>query len=94
MLTHHLSPAASCPTFSQSGEAWPKTSPCSTWTVGQFAAGTLPQDCMRVSIGGGSTTVMNRQAGGVAYLDMWGYPSTFYHPAFVFTDMLSSGWPK
>jgi hypothetical protein len=68
-------------------------------TVDQLAAGTLPQDYMRVSIGGNSMTVLDRDAGGVAYVGAWGDSNTyshpaFYHPASVFTDNLSGGWPK
>jgi hypothetical protein len=63
-------------------------------TVDQFAAGTLPQNYMRVSIGGNSNTVLDLQAGGIAYVGMWGDASARYHPAFVFTDMLGGGWPK
>jgi hypothetical protein len=63
-------------------------------TVDQIAAGTLPQNYMRVCIGGNSVTTLDYQAGGVAYVGVWGYDHTSYQPAFVFPDQLSSGWPK
>jgi hypothetical protein len=62
-------------------------------TIDQIAAGTAPQNYMRVSIGG-SSNLLGKSAGGVAYVVVYGRTDTYYHPAFVFPDMLGGGFPK
>eukprot|EP00882_Tetradesmus_deserticola_P009880 GHRQ01010439.1.p1 GENE.GHRQ01010439.1~~GHRQ01010439.1.p1 ORF type:complete len:305 (+),score=71.69 GHRQ01010439.1:158-1072(+) len=62
-------------------------------TINSRAAGTPPQNYMRVLIGG-SSSLLNMAAGGVAFVGLFGRGDTTYQPAFVFSNDLRNGFPK